>query len=137
MNMAEAEKMALAVLKGDVAAACALADALRDEHGEGRVTIPHVKTITANRDRLQAVLTTQESLGGDVEIRDGPGLQRLVEEWLRGELKVLTLVGLNMALYELPLLRPYVGNPNHRININAERTVVGNATSLSAEEWQG
>ncbi len=117
-----AEQMAMAILRGDEAAAASLADMLRDEVGEGVKVIPPVRTITVtDPSRLRVLLTVRPEWGPETEIMDPEDLKAKVLNWLRGG-EPLILNGLDLTLYELPLpvvrtrfevvdeMRPGVGN---------------------------
>lgn len=100
MNLSTAEQMALAVLKGDAAAALALADHLLNEtQAGGELRVP-VRKLTVPLDRVRVVLVAREGVefGG----LDADGTREAVENWLfRG--RPLTAVGIErVELYEMP-----------------------------------
>jgi hypothetical protein len=98
--MTTLEAMALAVLKGDLAAARALADSLREEYGEGGIELPPVRKITASPERLRVV--AHFPLSPDIEV-DDDSVKRGIVEWLTGKTRVLGLVGCErFDLYEFP-----------------------------------
>lgn len=97
--ISQAEAMALAVLRGDMAAARALADHLMEEYNAGSREIPPVKKLVVNRKNLRAVFRTYESLGADVLI-DVDQLRSAYEAWV-DDGGCLILIGCHIELYEL------------------------------------
>ncbi len=120
-----AEQMAVAVLKGDWAAACALADLLADGMARGTEPMPPIKSIDAKG--LRAVFSTHPSLGGDVLV-DWESLQREWHNWVHHGAP-LALLGMQMELYSLPGLpepdwvfgAPEPGDPRGRMKASQTR----------------
>ena len=105
--MTTAEAMALAVLKGDLVAAKALADHLiADEAGTAGFALPPIQKFTGDFSKLRIVTYVDPALGADVQI-DRERMRRSITNWLlRGE--PLVLMGFSrLELYELdPALLP-------------------------------
>lgn len=95
-----AEAMALAVLRGDLAAARALADYLLENVNGGAIEIPPIKVLRHDHKNLRVVLRTYECLGGDCTV-DALETERAVTDWLEGK-QHLVLKGMHIELYELP-----------------------------------
>lgn len=94
------DQMAHAVLRGDEAAALALADALQEARGDGAKHMPPVRHITADAARLRAlVFLDLNAILPDADAIDG--MTRDFEQWLRGERRVMLLVGVErVEVYE-------------------------------------
>jgi hypothetical protein len=97
-----AEQMALAVLKGDEAAALALADMLSESVHNRTHRVPPVKEIKVDRRRLRVVLRRYETFAHEPI---GPTFRAdttaRVLAWLEGT-EPLMLFGMHLELYELP-----------------------------------
>lgn len=97
-QMKTAEQMAIAVLRGDMVAACQLADFLQDHRVEAWTIAPVTHRMTCQKDGLLAVFTTHESLGGDVAVDRAS----VLEEWrLWSPQRPMILAGMRVDLYEL------------------------------------
>lgn len=102
MSLSVAEQMAVAVLRGDVDAARALADHLLNELQAGAVRIKPTRKVTVTSDRIRVCLFFP--LGTDVAgtLADDQNLQANVEAWLDSG-QALVLVGAtHMEVYEMP-----------------------------------
>jgi hypothetical protein len=99
--MSTAERMAVAVLKGDYDAARMLATLLIDEYQEGAMFLPHVQRLKVSVDRVRCILYARNE--PDIEIDSQDRLNAVFREWLSGERPVLGLVGVKrVELYDLP-----------------------------------
>lgn len=98
--MTTLEEMAIAVLKGDIAAARALADSLREEHSTGMMELPPVHKIKYDVDKVRVVAFVPMDV--DIVINHTE-IQRAVRDWISGKDTVLTLLGVSrIELYEIP-----------------------------------
>lgn len=96
--MTTSEEMAIAVLRGDLGAAAALADSLREQAEEGLLTIPPVKRVKVSVGRFHVVAYVS-NLDAEVDVH---GFRGSVEDWIR-EGGVLVCQGIDrIELYELP-----------------------------------
>jgi hypothetical protein len=94
------EQMAIAVLRGDEAAALALADELSLRRSGQERQIPPVTQVSVATDRLRVACRTYPELGGDVVVQTVE-IQNAIRRWLFGG-EPLVLVGMSVELYELP-----------------------------------
>ena len=94
------EQLAIAVLRGDEAAARALADLVGESTALPGAYVPPLKSFALNSGALRVVLFTHPSLGGDVRV-DVEHLREAYDEWLRGEAPLM-LSGMQADLYLLP-----------------------------------
>lgn len=118
--MTTAEAMAVAVLKGDMVAARALADLLQEQYNTGAKEIPPIKHLKVDRSRLRAVFFADPDLGQGVGF-DMTALQIAYDNWLAGR-EPLGLVGVSrVEFYEMP------EQPGPPDSLNAEQ-----ASNLSA-----
>jgi hypothetical protein len=97
--MTTLESMAIAVLRGDLAAARALADSLREEHSEGMMELPPVHRIKCDRDKLRVIVFCPIEV-----VIDKRGIHEVVEKWIAGNgSKTLAVQGVErIELYEMP-----------------------------------
>src|SRR5688572_4784577 len=103
--LSTAERMAIAVLKGDLDAARLLATLLIDEYQEGAVPLPPVQRLKVSIDRVRCILYVQNE--PDIEPDSQDRLNAVFREWMSGERLVLGLVGVErVELYELPEVQP-------------------------------
>jgi hypothetical protein len=101
IDMREAEQMALAVLKGDVVAAAALADMLMMSVDSREVRMPPVSRINIPVERIRVAVTLlPDATATLAEAREAS--YRPIVAWLRGNDKILFLKGLKIDLYEMP-----------------------------------
>lgn len=95
-----AQRLALAVLQGDKAAAKQLADMITETHTQTVRELVPVQKITASADRVRVVAFADDPHSVDL---GGSTLEVEVERWLRGERKSLGMYGINrIEIYELP-----------------------------------
>jgi hypothetical protein len=106
--------MAVAVLKGDLIAAHALADLLMDEYSEGAKEILPVRRISMDVSHVRAIVYVRNFPPAvpTLEI-DGAGIKRAVREWLQGptcpegDPGPLVLINVDrVELFELPPIPP-------------------------------
>jgi hypothetical protein len=95
--LSAAEHMAVAVLRGDLTAARALADCLVNDYGEGGREIPPLRRVTANRDRVRVILYLKDG----VEV-DMPASTRAVAAWLSGDGPLFAAGVDRVELFEVP-----------------------------------
>ncbi len=93
------ESLAVAVLRGDLTAACALADLLLERHGQQRI-VP-VTRFSVGVERIRAVLTVPEDTT-DPSFDELIRWQEMVRSWLRGTGQMILPSGAHLDLYELP-----------------------------------
>jgi hypothetical protein len=107
--MTTAERLALAVLKGDKDAVAALWDAVGEEHGfyeggvRGQILVPIRRLkIDAPAERLRAFVYLREGLDPTEEWVER--MEQGIEEWMRGDsLHAAIVLGIErIELYELP-----------------------------------
>lgn len=97
-----AESMALAVLKGDLAAARALADLLLEDWKGGARELPPIRRLSADSGRLR-VIVYFPLMVGDAEVDlDVDGVREAVRAWLDGGETLLLQGADRVELYELP-----------------------------------
>lgn len=94
-----AERMAVAILKGDWAAARAAADLLSETCSDGAVRVPPVRRLSVDAARVRVVLYVNESCSVGPEGYEL--LSRHVNDWLSAG-RPLVLVGIDrVEVYEL------------------------------------
>lgn len=99
MNLTTAQKLALAVLMGDVEAALPLADCVLEEHGKGGERLEPVRKVTCSLDRVRVIAYAEDKDG----IWDDVAFEAIVQSWLRGERASLALIGVDrIEVYEMP-----------------------------------
>lgn len=95
------EEMALAILRGDAAAACALADLLCERRAAGGTPILPIKKIGTPPDRLRVAVFLKAGIEA-IDI-DGEAADATVADWLAGRQKAVVLQGVSrIEIYELP-----------------------------------
>lgn len=96
--MTTLEEMAIAVLRGDIATARALADSLREEHSEGMMELPPVTKLKCDVGKLRIVL-----FAGPDAIFNTERTEQAVKDWISGKNAALLLTGVTkIELYEMP-----------------------------------
>ncbi len=91
--------MALAVLRGDNAAALALADLLHETIGEVRI-VP-IQKVSISVERLRVALFVDRDL--PVSVQEVEIMGRLVRRWINSSDEILVLEGISrLELYEFP-----------------------------------
>jgi hypothetical protein len=97
-----AEQMAIAVLKGDISAAQALADLLSEQVNTTKCQIPPVHRLTTSKDKLRVVFYFKDGVGPD-DI-NFTNVERVVNQWLDGQSgRPLYLTGVDkVEFFELP-----------------------------------
>jgi hypothetical protein len=100
------EQLALAVFKGDHAAALALADAVSETHREGGAYLPPVHRLAADASRVRLVVYTDAcTLAPSAD--DIPRMAEGLSLWLSGERQAVLLPpGCRLELYEMPEPKP-------------------------------
>lgn len=98
------EEMALAVLRGDPAAARALADRLCENERAGVLSIAPVKEITVPFDRVRVIVQfpLEDRNGNEVMVQDPETMKRAVEDWLRNGTTLAILGAVSVRVYQLP-----------------------------------
>ncbi len=101
--MTTAEAMAVAVLKGDMVAARALADHLCETAWRGAVELPPVRSIVADTERLRVIVYPKDG----VQMLAETELVRFREQtkrWIDGEYnRIVVPFGIDrIELYEFP-----------------------------------
>ena len=100
--MTTAEAMAVAVLKGDLVAARALADHLCETEPDRERQLLPIKTFKVDATNVRGIAFTMPELGNDVLI-DVEGFRQTFDQWLRGEIRFMPTVGISrIELYEFP-----------------------------------
>jgi hypothetical protein len=102
MDSKLAEQMAIAVLKGDISAAQALADLLSEQVNTTKCQIPPVHRLTTSVDKLRVVIYVKDDVAVHSEDRDH--IVVTTGQWLSGKSNApLLLQGIDrIELFELP-----------------------------------
>jgi hypothetical protein len=103
-----AEVMALAVLKGDLTAARALAESLMEDYEANGHELPPVTKITAPIEKVRvAVYLSSDETDQRLIPDELQAVRENVLNWLRGDANILIMTGIDrIELYELP--DPYI-----------------------------
>lgn len=108
--MTTAEAMAIAVLKGDMVAARALADHLCETEVNREKQLLPVKTFKVESNDIRVIAFVEPSLVNDVRLNEA-GLRHSFKRWLSGEDRTLALTGFShVELYEFPKTDVKVNN---------------------------
>ncbi len=107
--MTTAENMALAVLRGDLAAARALCDVLMESETYATKPIPPVRHVKVDRGRLRVLVTIPLDAGSSVHFNRDE-IHEAVNRWLNGD-ENLILVGCHLELFEMPESMSAVAHP--------------------------
>lgn len=99
--MTTIEEMAMAALRGDIGAAMALADSLREQKEEGLITVEPVKRVKFDTGRYHVIAYMSDEMTKAEAVVDAAAFRGSVEDWIR-EGGVLVVQGFTrIELYEL------------------------------------
>jgi len=101
-NLSDAERMALAVLRGDLDTARALADhIINDLQGTVKVIVVERNKINLQSGRVRCLIFVKDDAAMDEDER--ANLIRAVSRFMTGETNILGLTGIDrVEFYELP-----------------------------------
>lgn len=100
MSLNTEEYLAIAVLKGDMAAALALVDLLQERYDGGAVKMVPVRQITCTTDRVRAAFII-EQWADPIAQKEVDRVLNAYTLWLHNGVPIV-LQGMKMELYELP-----------------------------------
>lgn len=113
-QLSSAESMAIAVLRGDLAAARALADMLVNECKDGLVPVPSIRRLTTDVRRLRFLVQTPS----DRPSPDHEHIQRCLHDWLATDSSLITMPDdWELHVYELPPALEIESSPSPVIHI--------------------